>query len=141
MSVYSLEDEEREAVAKIFEALPQAEVMKKLKSTLDEVTERVCDQVLDYMQDEYVLRFNEIVERHARKVVEALLRGENLDTFGLRLREMFRSGEYHAYDGEKVRAAIVRDFAEEIRTAEMHELQAENKRLREQVEWERRLRP
>lgn len=141
MSVYSLDDEDRADVESIFHNFPKLVVVEKYKKALEEMTEKACDELQAYLEDEYALRLTYSVERQARKVVEALLRGENLDTFGLKLREMWgKSGEFYAYDGEKVREAIIRDFAHEIQTAEMHELAKENARLKEDLAMEGRYR-
>jgi|GEM_PF-4260722 len=139
MSVYSLEDDERKSVEDIFNNLPKLRVVDSYKSALNEMTDKACDELMNYLQDEYVLRLEEVVEKQARKVVEALLRGEDLAAFGLQLQtSCVRPNEVFVWDGEKVRAAIVRDFAAEIQTAEMHELRTENERLKEQLEWYRR---
>lgn len=136
MGLYSLDDDERKDVAAIFENFPKLEVAERFKKALSEMTDKACDELTAYMQDEYVLRFEEIVEKQAKKVVEALLRGENLDSFGLQVREYYgRTGELYAYDGEKVREAIVRDFGEQIQTAEMLELRKDNERMRKDLEY------
>ena len=135
MSLYSLDDEDSKSVEAIFENLPKLKVVDEYKKALQSMTDKVCDELTDYMRDEYILRFNEIIERQARKVVEELLRGENLASFGLQLREAWnRPGEFHSYDGEKVRAALVRDFKDEIMTAEMHSLKEDNERMRKDLE-------
>jgi hypothetical protein len=133
MSLYTLETEEEKAVQAIFDKLPSDEVTKKLRSALEDVTQTVCDSLLDYMHDSYRCQFDEIILRQARKIVEALLRGENLDAFGLKARTFLNKDELYAYDGAKVRESLVRDFASEIQTAEIIELRKENESLKQSI--------
>jgi len=137
--MYTLDDEDSAAVKEIFDRLPADTVVKRLRTAMDAVADAVCDSLLDHVKGEYQLRFEEIALQHSRKSIEALLRGENLQTFGLQLQEAWnRPGEFFAYDGNKVREALVRDFAAEIQTAEMHELKKENERLAKELEFYKR---
>lgn len=137
MSLYMLDDEDMDAVAEIYKKVPTNGVLKKLRNALDEVTEEVMQSTLDYMNDEYQIRFHEIVLNQAEKIVEGLLRGETLESFGLKVNRSLQ-GKLFAYDGAKVREAIVRDFKEDIQNAEILELKEDNERLKEQLKWMRR---
>ena len=104
MGVYGLEKEERTSVEEIFNNLPQLEVADRYRKALQDMTDRACDELTSYMQDEYILRFEDIAYRKAMQLVQSLLRGENLESFGLKLREVWNQpGEFFAYDGENDR--------------------------------------
>lgn len=130
MSVYSLEKEDRESVHKIFENLDQLTVVKETKEKMKEMVDAVCDSLTDYMQDEYVLQFEEIVLHKARKIVSSLLKGEDLKAFGLSTDTRWSEpGSVVSYDNDGVRKRIVEHNIASIRTAEMVALKEENNRL------------
>jgi hypothetical protein len=137
MSVYSLDNEDSQSVADIFKNLPKLEVFAEYKKTLENVTDKACDELLSYMEDEYILRFEEVIMHKARKLIQELLKGENLDEFALKAKKHWNSDELFTYDSDKIRKAIVRDFANEIQNAELLELQKDNKRLEESLKWAR----
>jgi hypothetical protein len=134
MSVYSLDEEDRKDVESIFANLDKLAVVEDYKKALSDVTDRACDELASYLEDEYILRFEEIVMRKAKKIVEGLLRGEDLAQFGLKADTNLR-GEIVSYDFEKVRKTIVEQFKEEIQHAEMLHLMEENKRLAKDLEY------
>lgn len=137
-SIHVLEGDEKDGIRAIFSELPKDRVMQELKNAVDEVAQKVLDSVQDYMLDEYVLQFEEAVVKKARRIVEAILRGESLESFGLRLQERWnKPDEQFAYDREKIRETLVRDFGDAIMTAEMHELKKENQRLAEDLKYYR----
>jgi len=137
MSVYSLDKQDRESIDGIFSNLNQLQVVDEYKKALSEMTDKACDELTNYLQDEYVLRFEEIVMRKAKKAVEALLRGEELEHFGLRITKNLH-GKDAEYDFGHVRQSLVRDFKEEIQNAEILHLQEENKRLTDSLEFHKR---
>lgn len=137
MSVYSLDKEDRASIDSIFSNLDQLYVVEEYKEKLFEMTNKACDELTNYLQDEYVLRLEEIVLQKAKKIVEALLRGEDLERFGLKSTTDLR-GNIVSYDFEKVRETIVTQFKDEIQNAEILKLREENQSLTKDLEYYRK---
>lgn len=136
-SIYSLDEESSNELYEYAERIDFKGIVGTVKKQIDEAFSDVADKVLDYAASDFGSNITNIALRKAQNIVESLLRGENLDKFGLELSRMY-SGEFSSYDSGKIRESIVRDFSDKIVSAEMHSLMEENKRLKDSLEYYRR---
>lgn len=136
MSVYSLDKEDRKSIDDIFANVDQLHVVGEFRKKLDEVSDAVCDELTNYLQDEYTIRLEDIVLRKAKKVVEGILRGEDLKSFGLAPDTVWHSPDkLTSYDFAGVRNAIVTQFKAEIQHAEIIKLREENGQLEKDLKY------
>lgn len=124
----------RLTIPEIVDSIKADDVADELHKALNSVIDRTCEKLRDHLLDEFQLDFEYITDQRAIEIVKKLLRGEGLERFALRLQQSWK-GEPFSYDPAGIRKAIVRDFGNEIATAEMHEMQEEIKRLNDRVNY------
>jgi hypothetical protein len=138
---YSISTEQRTTLEeKVMAELNREDVLKPLRSKLEDVCQAAIDQTTDYLSGEYQLVFEELVQHRATDLVKELLKGnhEVAQFFALEARETVwgpDAGEPFVYDPDHVRAAIFERFRDEITHAELIALKEENERLRKDLEW------
>lgn len=128
---YTLNGPSVDKVRTIYEQLNVENEIASIKKAIDNAHAEITQKTVDYMKDEFVLRFEEAAMEQARRMVAALLKGDVsiARSFGL-----VRWGENSALDVDGVRAAIVEQFKDQITDAEMVGLRAENDHLKQVLE-------
>ena len=99
MSIHALDTPERNKIQEIVDSIKMDEVVDEYRKILDSMADKACEKLRDYIMDEYVLDFEHILKQQARKAVESLLRGENIETMGLKLQKAWSNGREFVYDG------------------------------------------
>lgn len=127
---YTLNGPSVDKVRTIYEQLNVENEIAAIKKAIDEAHAEITQKTVEYMKDEFVLRFEEAAMEQARRMVAALLKGDAsiAKSFGL-----VRWGNC-APDVDGVRAAIVEQFKDQITDAEMVGLRAENNHLKQMLE-------
>ena len=134
-SPYILGVDHGDKIDGIFKELNKGRVAEELKAALSSFCDDALDSVTDYMEDEYVLRLEDIALKKAKEIVNHLLKGKDLCSFGLKTTpDVWGLGGDFAFDPYKIRASIVKDFAGDIQNAEILILKKENESLRKNID-------
>ena len=134
-SPYILGEPHEDKIDGIFKELNKGRVAEELKAALSSFCDDALDSVTDYIEDEYVLRLEDIALKKAEEIVNHLLKGKDLQSFGLKVSpDTWGLGCEFAFDPYKIRASIVKDFAEDIQNAEILTLKKENESLRKTID-------
>ncbi len=99
------------------------------KTVTDQITEKVWEAVQDSLLIDAEYNVQNTIWRMVNETVKALLSGEKW--------AMTRYPLASRYDAERVRAAIAKHIPDELAQARIADLEAEIKRLQEQLEWRR----
>ncbi len=135
MSIHTLTDEESEKINNIVQNIGTKNFKNKLRESMQDAIDEELNAIEDYIKDEFSLRFDEFVVVKAKSIVESLLRGESLESFGLDVHQDYFNREPFVVSGRHCRDSIVEDFAEQIKNAYVLELEKQNENLKRDIEF------
>lgn len=138
LNMYGLTAKQKERVGEILNERDLVYTYQLIKDKIQESCDAALEQVRDYIYDEYVLQFDEVVEERCNQIISSILRGEEkvAEFYGFIPKTDYR-GDLVAYDRNKVRAKIVEDFSDKIKDAHVLNLEQELEETKEQLRWAR----